>query len=236
MSRLAVDIDPIAIIRNVFTNDVPDPAHIIVLAELGGAESIVCHLRDDLKSVNDRDVHVLKEVVKTHFNVRCNVGDENVRKLLKINPDMITFVASDEKSTLTPKPLIIDDYLDSISNYIADLRANNIATSVFIEPDIDQIKQAGKIEFDYVELNTSFYASAEDLDQQIAELENINSLVLAANKLGMGVNVSGGLSQDNLNDISKIPYLDDLIIGSSIAVKALSIGFEQAVRDFVSII
>ena len=236
MSRLGIDIDPVAIIRNIFSEDIPDPTHISVLAEMGGAESIICFLREDIKSVNDRDVRVLKEIVKTHLNVRTTINDDTVRKLLKIKPDMITFVSSSPEISLLPETVNLEDSAGSLSGYIADARANDIATSVFIEPNLNTIKQAGKLEFDYIELNAKSYTSADDLDQQIAELEVLNTMVIAANKLGMGVNISAGISQENIGELAKIHFLDDIIVANSLLVKALGIGFEQAVRDFVSII
>jgi len=236
MSRIAVDIDSIAIIRNTLEENLLDPAHLAVFAELGGAESIICYFRDDLKTVNERDIRILKEIVKTHFNVRCNVNGETVRKLLTIKPDMITFVTPESVDTLEPAPVNIDSYYSEISNFIADLRANDVATSAYIEPEINQIKLAGKLEFDYIEISSKTYADSENLDQQLSELENINSMVIAANRLGMGVNISGGLNQENITDIAKIQFLDDLIVGSALTCKALALGFEQAVRDFKSYI
>ncbi len=236
MSRLGIDIDPVAIIRNIFAEDIPDPAHISVLGEMGGAESIVCFLREDYKSVNERDVSVLKEIVKTHLNIRTSISDDTVRKLLKIKPDMITFVASDPEISLLPAAVKLEEHAASLSDYIADARSNNIATCVLIDPNLNQVKQAGKLEFDYIEINARSFTIAEDLDQQIAELEALNTLVIASNKLGMGVNISGGISQDNIAELAKIHYLDDIIVANALMVKALAIGFEQAVRDFVSII
>ena len=236
MSRLAVNIDPIALIRNSFTKDIPDPAHMVVLAEMGGAESIVCHLREDLKTVNERDVRVMLEVAKTHFNVRCNVDAEIIRKLLTIKPDMITFVASDSRTSIESQPVKLDSYAETIGNITADLRANDIMSSVLISPDINLVKIASRLELDYVEIYTQHYASSEDLDQQISELEEINNIAIAANKLGMGVNAGGGLNQENLRDLAKIQYLEDLIVGNAVVVKSLAIGFEHAVRDFASLI
>jgi len=236
MSRLGIDIDPAALIRNIFAKEIPDPAHLSVLGELGGAESIVGFLREDIRSFTERDVRVLKEIVKTHLNIRTTINDETVRKLLKIKPDMITFVSEDKETSIMPATVNLDEYAASLSDYIADSRANNISTSVFIEPNIQIIKQAGKLEIDYVEINAKSYTTAEDLDEQIAELESLNALVIAANKLGMGVNLSGGISQENIKELAKIHYLDDIIVSNSLIVKALAIGFEQAVRDFVSLI
>jgi pyridoxine 5-phosphate synthase len=236
MSRLGIDLDSVALIRNIFNKQVPDPAHLSVLSEMGGAESIIGFLREDIRSISERDVSVLKEVVKTHLNIRTTINDETVRKLLKIKPDMITFVSEEKETSVLPTTVNIDEYATSLSDYIADARANDIATSVLIEPNVQFIKQAGKLEFDYVEINARLYTTAEDLDQQVAELESLNAIVIAANKLGMGVNISGGISQENIRDLAKIHYLDDIIVSNSLMVKALAIGFEQAVRDFVSIL
>jgi pyridoxine 5-phosphate synthase len=235
MSRLAIDLDPIAIMRNFFAQDIPDPAHILVLAEMGGVESIVCYLRDDLHTVNDRDVRIMSELTKTHLNVRTNINEENIRKLLKIKPNMITFVSQGNTSSLIPQPINLRNYSGPLKDYIIDLRANDILTSIFIEPDINDIKSAGKLEIDYIEVNTYKFARSEDLDTELAELENIQSLVLAANRLGMGVNASGGLNQENIRDLAQIAHLDDIVISLPVIFKALSIGMEQAIRDFISI-
>ena len=236
MSRLGIDIDPVALIRNIFAEEIPDPTHLSVLGEMGGAESIVGFLREDIRSINERDVSVLKEIVKTHLNIRTTINDETVRKLLKIKPDMITFVSEDKEISILPTTVNLDEYAGTLSDYIADARANNIATSVFIEPNLQIIKQAGKLEFDYLEINAKLFTTAKDLDQQVAELESLNSMVIAANKLGMGVNISGGITQENIKELAKIHYLDDIIVSNSLMVKALAIGFEHAVRDFVNII
>lgn len=236
MSRLAVNIDPIALIRNTFTKDIPDPAHMVVLAEMGGAESIVCHLREDLRTVNERDVRVMKEISKTHLNVRCNVDPESIRKLLTIKPDMITFVTSDSTTSLESTPVDLETFAETIRNLTADLRANDIMSSARITSDINLVKLASKLELDYVEIDTTSYAVAEDLDEEIAEIEQINAIVIAANKLGMGVNAGGGINQENIKDISKIPFIEDLVVGEAIVVKSLAIGFEHAVRDFAGLI
>jgi len=236
MSRLAVNIDPIALIRNTFIKETPDPAHMVVLAEMGGAESIVCHFREDMRTVNERDVRVIQEITKTHLNVRANVDAEIIRKLLTIKPDMITFVSSDSKISLEAQPVDLETYAETIGNLTADLRANDIMSSVLINSDMNLVKIASRIELDYIEIDTKPYAKSEDLDQQIAELEELNNIVIAANKLGMGVNAGGGLNQENLRDISKIQYLEDLIVGDAIVVKSLAIGFEHAVRDYANLI
>ncbi len=236
MSRLAVDVDPIALIRNTFLSDVPDPAQAVVLAEMGGAESVVCYLRDDFRTVNERDVRVLKEICKTHLNIRCNINAEMIRKLMTIKPDMVTFVASDSKSISDPQPVNLDTHGDTIANLTADLRTNDIISCVMLPCDVNLIRIASKLDVDYIELDLKTYAEAEDLDAQIAELENINAIVMVANKLGMGVNVSGGLNQDNIRDLLKIDFLEDIIVGKPLMAKAMAIGLEHATRDYANLL
>jgi pyridoxine 5-phosphate synthase len=236
MHRLALDIDPVAYIRNILGGSNPDPIHILVLAELGGAESIVCYYRDDLKTVNERDVSLFREVVKSYLNIRTNLTEKNIRNLLTVKPDMITFVAPGEVSSITPTSLDLETYASQLQNYVAELRSNNILSAILIDPDIQQIKLAGKLEFDYVELNSSHLNSATDMDSEMAILEEISGYSLAANKIGMGVNISGDIGYDNIRELASIEYLEDIIVGKPIFNRALSIGFEQAVRDIITLL
>jgi len=236
MHRFALDIDPVAFIRNIFDSDVPDPVHSVVLAELGGAESIVCYLRDDERTVNERDVNLFRQIVKTYLNIRTNFTEDNLRKLLLVKPDMITFVAPGDVSSVVASQIDLDVYVNNMEEYISRFRANNILTSVLINPNINQIKLAGRMEFDYVELDASAMVSAEDMSGEMDFLEEVSGLVLAANKLGMGVNISGGIGYENIKDIARIEYLEDIIVGKPVLDKALAIGFEQAVRDIITMI
>jgi len=236
MSRLALDIDPIALMRNTFGGDTPDPVHACVLAEIGGVESIICYFSQDLKTVNERDLNVLREVVKSHFNVRCDINEQSVKKLLNLKPDMVTFVSKNSSNSVYPNSVELRSYSDQLSEFIIDLRANNIPSCALIEPDTENVKIAGKLQFDYVEFNLTKYTESENLDEELAELETINSLAIAANKFGMGVNVSGNLTAAQIKDISKIQFLEDIIINLSLIDKALAVGFDNAVRDFVSLL
>ncbi len=236
MHRFALDIDPVAYIRNMMDGKNPDPVHALVLAELGGTESIVCYLRDDLKTVNERDVTLFRQIIKSYLNVRSNLTEDTIRTLLRIKPDMVTFVAPGDVTTVEALPLDLDMYSNQIQNFIAELRSNNILSSVLVEPEISNIKQAGKLEFDYIEISARSLASAEDMGSELEILERITGLTLAANKIGMGVNISGPIGYDNIRDIANIEYIEDIIVGTPIIHKALAIGFEQAVRDIISLI
>ncbi|MCB0282926.1 MAG: pyridoxine 5'-phosphate synthase [Calditrichae bacterium] len=236
MRRIALDIDPVAFMRNTLQTNEPDPVSAIVMAELGGAESIVCYLRDDQSTVKERDVKLLKEIVKTHLTVRCNLTEEIIRKLIALKVDMITFVAPGELKSLEPKPIALQNYSAQLQNYIAELRSNGILSSALISPEINEVKAAGKLEFDYIELDATSLSEAEDLHSEVDAIENIASLTLAASKLGLGVNISGGIGYDNIREIAGIEYLEDIVVGKPILTKSVYIGFEQALRDLQALI
>ncbi len=236
MHRLAVDIDPIAFIRNQFNDRYPDPIQAVVLAELGGAESIVAYFQDDQRTIKETDLVLLKHIVNSYLNIRCNLTEENIRKLLRIKPDMVTFVAPGDLKSLEPAPLDLDLYTAQLQGHIVELHTNEILTSVLVSPDMNQLKLAGKLGFDYVELDARGLAEAEDMDSEVAFLEELDNLALAANKLGMGVNISGGIGYDNMRDIVKMEYIEDIVVGKPLFAKSLAIGIEQAVRDLVALI
>lgn len=236
MHRFALDIDTIAFVRNLLDGKNPDPVHALVLAELGGAESIVCYLRDDLKTVNENDVSLLRQVVKTYLNVRTSITEENVRKLMRIKPDMITFVNPGDVSRVEPQPLDLGMYAGQMQDFIVEFRSSNILSSVLIEPALDQVKAAAKMEFDYVEFSAAALAEAQDMNTELQILEEISGLAVAANKLGMGVNISGEIGYENIREIGQIDYIEDIVVGRPVFTKALSIGIEQATRDIISIL
>jgi len=145
-------------------------------------------------------------------------------------------VAPGDLKTLEPEPLDVDLYTKQLEDSIIELHTNEILASVLIAPDINQIKLAGKMGFDYVELDARGLASAEDMDSEVAFLEELDNLSIAANKMGMGVNISGGIGYDNIRDIVKMEYVEDIVVGKPLFSKSLAIGFEQAVRDLIALI
>ncbi len=236
MHRLAVDIDPVAFIRNQFNDRYPDPIQTVVLAELGGAESIVAYFQDHQRTVKETDLVLLKHIVKTYLNIRCNLTDENIHKLLRVQPDMVTLVAPGEVKSLEPEPLDVDLYTSQLQGAIQELHSSDILASILISPNISQVKYAGKLGFDYVELDARGLAEAEDMDSEVAFLEELDNISIAANKMGMGVNISGGIGYDNIRDILKMDYIEDIVVGKPLFSKSLAIGFEQAVRDLIALI
>ena len=236
MVRLGVNVDHIATIREARRGREPDPIAGAVLAELAGADGIVCHLREDRRHIKDRDLTLLRQVVRTHLNLEMAATDDMVKKAISVLPDMVTLVPERRQEITTEGGLDVTvnfEYLEAITS---TLRANNIVVSFFIDPDIYQIKAVAKMGADYVELHTGAYANAEELNQVVEELERIRSMAMAASKLGLGVSAGHGLNYQNVVDVAKINQIEELNIGHSIMSRAVLTGMEKAVRDMIGLI
>ncbi len=234
--RLGVNVDHIATIREARKTKEPDPVAAALLAEIAGAEGIVCHLREDRRHIKDRDVSLLRQVVKTHLNLEMAATNEMVNKAIQILPDMVTLVPERRQELTTEGGLDVAGNASYLEEVISTLRVNNIVVSLFIEPDIYHIKAAAKIGADYVELHTGIYANAKDLNKVVEELEKLRSMAMAAAKIGLGVSAGHGLDYQNVGEIAKIDQIEELNIGHSIIGKAALVGMERAIRDMMRLI
>ncbi|UCE04520.1 MAG: pyridoxine 5'-phosphate synthase [bacterium] len=236
MVRLGVNVDHVATVREARRVREPDPIAAAVLAELAGADGIVCHLREDRRHIKDRDLALLRQVVKTHLNLEMAATEEMVKKAISVLPDMVTLVPEKRQEVTTEGGLDVTANFDYLEEVTSTLRANNIVVSFFIDPDIHQIKAVAKLGADYVELHTGNYANAQELNQVVEELERIRSMAMAASKLGLGVSAGHGLNYQNVVDVAKIKQIEELNIGHSIVSRAVLIGMEKAVQDMISLI
>ena len=236
MVRLGVNVDHVATIREARKGIEPDPIGAAVLCELAGADGIVCHLREDRRHIKDRDLSLLRQIVKTHLNLEMAATDELIKKAINVLPDMVTFVPERRQEITTEGGLDITANYDYLEEVTSSLRANNIVVSFFIDPDIYQIKSAAKLGADYVELHTGSYANADDLNQVVDELERIKSMAAAAAKMGLGVSAGHGLNYQNVGDVAKIKQIEELNIGHSIISKAVLVGLDRAVREMIELI
>jgi len=235
MIRLGVNVDHVATIREARKGIEPDPIAAAVLVELAGADGIVCHLREDRRHLKDRDLSLLRQIVRTHLNLEMAATDEMIKKAIKILPDMVTLVPERRQEVTTEGGLDITANYDYLEEVTSSLRANNIVVSFFIDPDIYQIKSAAKLGADYVELHTGSYANANDLNKVMEELERIKSMAAAAAKLGLGVSAGHGLNYQNVVDIAKINKIEELNIGHSIISRAVLVGMDRAVREMIDL-
>lgn len=235
MVRLGVNVDHIATLREARKGKLPDPIAAAVLAEMAGAHGIVCHLREDRRHIKDKDLYLLKEIVKTHLNMEMAPTDEMVKIATEVVPDMVTLVPERREEITTEGGLDVLSNFEYLQEAITILRANNIVVSLFIDPDINQIKAAVRVKADYVELHTGNYANAESLHRVADEMERIRSMAVAANKLGLGVSAGHGLNYQNVREIANIPQIEELNIGHAIMARAMLVGMERAVRDMLDL-
>ena len=236
MTRLGVNVDHVATIREARKGREPDPIAAAVMVEMAGADGIVIHLREDRRHIKDRDLSIMREIVRTHLNLEMAATEEMVKKAITVLPDMVTLVPEKRQELTTEGGLDVRSNFDYLESQVATLRANGIVVSLFIDPDVYQIKASSRIGADYVELHTGSYANVKDLNTVMDELEKIKSSAIAAAKLGLGVSAGHGLNYQNVVDIARIPQIEELNIGHSIISRAVMVGMEQAVRDMLRLI
>lgn len=236
MVRLGVNIDHVATIREARKGREPDPVAAAVIAEMAGADGVVIHLREDRRHIKDRDFPLVREVVKTHLNLEMAPTEEMVKKAISVVPEMVTLVPENRQEVTTEGGLDVQNKFDQLEGIIGTLRGNNIVVSLFIDPDIYQIKAAARLRADYVELHTGNYANAPDYNTAMEELEKIRAGALAASKLGLGVSAGHGLNYHNVREIVQIKQIEELNIGHSIISRAVLVGLEKAIRDMLQLI
>jgi len=234
--RLGVNVDHVATLREARKGKMPDPVAAAVIAEMAGANGIVCHLREDRRHIKDKDLYLLREIVKTHLNLEMAATQAMRTMAIEVLPDMVTLVPERREELTTEGGLDVVANQEFIEETINMLHASNIVVSLFIDPAIDQIKAATRAGADYVELHTGKFANADDESIYIDELEKIRSMALAASKLGLRVSAGHGLNYQNVRDVAKIPQIEELNIGHAIIAKAILVGLERAVREMVELI
>ena len=231
MARLGVNIDHIATLRQARGGTEPEPIAAAVLVELAGADGIVVHLREDRRHIKDRDLHLLRETIQIKLDLEIAPVDEIVKIALDVKPHMVTLVPERREELTTEGGLDIAGNRESLRSMTALLHDAGIAVSLFIEPDLDQVKASHRIGADYIEIHTGRYVNAKLLKEQDAELEAIQQTAKMAYKLGMGVNAGHGLNYRNIKRLLPIREIVEYNIGHSIISRAVMVGLQQAVRE-----
>ncbi len=236
LSRLSVNIDHIATIRQARKGAEPDPVAAAVLAELAGALGIIAHLREDRRHVQDRDLRLLREVVQTKLNMEMAATDEMGRIARQIKPDFSTLVPEKREELTTEGGLEVASRIEFMKSYIGSLRDAEITVSLFVDPDERQIAAAKKAGADWVEIHTGTYANARGEEEQDREFSKISEAVQLASSLGLRVGAGHGLNYYNVVRIMGIPEVEELNIGHSIISRAALVGIDRAVRDMKQLI
>ena len=235
MATLGVNIDHIANVRQARQTIEPDPVQYAFLAELGGADTITVHLREDRRHIQDRDVFLLKETIKTKLNLEMAATEEMLKISKKLIPDYVTLVPEKREEVTTEGGLDIKNNEKYFKNYIRVLKESNIEVSAFIDPVSEQISSSKEIGFDFIELHTGKYAYLKG-QEQFNEFQKIVESTYFAYDLGLVVNAGHGLNYQNVKKIASINNINELNIGHSIVARALAVGLEKAVSEMKSII
>jgi pyridoxine 5-phosphate synthase len=234
--RLAVNIDHIATLREARGGMEPDPVPAAHLAELAGAEGIVCHLREDRRHINDRDVRLLRETIKTRLDLEMAATEEIIGIALEIIPDLVTLVPERRQELTTESGLDLKGNRKTIETAIERFHKQDIAVSLFIDPEIDNVKMADEIGADYIEIHTGEFANATSPDEIEEQLERIRNSAAFARGLNLGVNAGHGLNYINIGSIAAIKDIEEVSIGHSIISRAVFTGLDRAIRDMIDLI
>lgn len=236
MPRLGVNIDHVATLRQARGGTDPDPLAAAVLVELAGADGIVVHLREDRRHIQDRDLHLLRELIRTKLDLEI-AADETMAKIaLTVKPDMVTLVPERRQELTTEGGLDVAGHRDRIQQVVALLQDGGIPVSLFIEPDLAQVKASHRVSADFVELHTGRYANARRSKEADAEVAAITQAAKLSYELGMGVNAGHGLDYRNLTRLTHIPEIVEYNIGHSIIARAVLVGLDQAVREMKTLL
>ena len=230
MASLGVNIDHIANIREARRTVEPDPVAHALLAELGGADGITVHLREDRRHIQDRDVELLRQTVRSRLNLEMAATAEMVAIALRIQPDMVTLVPERREEVTTEGGLDIAGQLPALTVQVQQRQKSGIPVSLFVDPDAEQLQACRSSGARWVELHTGRYAEA-DWSRQPQELARLTEGTTIARQLGLRVNAGHGLTYQNVEPVAAIPGMEELNIGHTIVARAVAVGLQQAVRD-----
>ena len=231
MPRLGVNIDHVATVRQARGGREPDPVWAAVEAELGGADGITVHLREDRRHVQDRDVRVLRETVRTRLNLEAAVAPEMVDFALEIRPDQVTFVPERRQEVTTEGGLDVVGQRPRVADAVQRCRAAGLSVSLFIDPTLAQVLAAAELGVDAVELHTGRYADATTRGERDDELAALVDAGRAAREAGMALHAGHGLTLHNLGDVARIAGMAELNVGHSLVSRAVFLGMREAVRE-----
>jgi pyridoxine 5-phosphate synthase len=236
MARLGVNIDHVATVRQARGADEPDPIWAAVQAELGGADCITFHLREDRRHINDRDAEVLRRTVATKLNMEMSIAPDVVKVALSLKPGQCTLVPERRQEVTTEGGLNVARLLKHIAPVVSRLKKAGVVTSAFVEPRSEQIEACAKAGFDAIELWTGGYAHARPGAQRDAELEKLVEALDAGLERGLTVHAGHGLTYRNVEPLAAIQGFDEFNIGHSIVARAVLVGMREAVAEMKRIL
>ena len=236
MTRLGVNIDHVATLRQARGVRYPDPITAAALVEMAGADGIVVHLREDRRHIQDRDVHILMETIETKLNLEMAATPEMVKIALEAKPHMVTLVPEKRRELTTEGGLNVAGNKGELAKTIAQLKDGGITVSLFIDPNGRQIEASKHVGADFVELHTGHYCDATTREEENREYKNLLDAVGITYDLDLGINAGHGLNYFNVRRIAEIQEIEELSIGHSIVARAVLVGLDRAVRDMIALV
>jgi pyridoxine 5-phosphate synthase len=234
--KFSLNIDHFATVRNARGGQQPDPVTAALIAEQAGADGIVCHLREDRRHINERDVRLLRELIKTKLDLEMAAVDEIVKIACDVGPELATLVPEKRQELTTEGGLNVIDNVSRIKDTIQELHEAEIEVSLFVEPELEQIDTCAEIHSDFIEIHTGVFANALSEEEQFDELERIRAAVKHAKKLGLGVNAGHGLDYQNIKVFREVPDIDEVSIGHAVIAHAMFVGIDRAVKEMIGLL
>lgn len=236
MTKLAINVDHVATIRQARGINEPDPVYAAAICEMAGASGIVVHLREDRRHMQDRDIFLLRKTVKTKLNLEMGANKEIIKIALDLEPDLITLVPENRQELTTEGGLDIISQKKKIAKVIEKMAQKNIPVSIFSDPDPKQLKAAKEVGATFVELHTGTYSDAVDEKTQEKEYQLLVAASETAYQQGLRVFAGHGLDYQNTAPIAALDAIEELSIGHAIIARAVFTGLEQAVKDMLAIV
>jgi pyridoxine 5-phosphate synthase len=234
--KLAVNVDHFATLRQARRGDEPDPVLVALLAEQAGAEGIVVHLRGDRRHIQERDLRLLREVVKTKLNLEMAATEEMKKIALRIKPDVVSLVPERQEELTTEGGLNVVAGRKHLVSFIPKLPGAKIKVSIFVDPDLEQIKTCHELGVPLIEINTGQYADLRPGAARKKALQKVKEAAVFGRKLGLEIHAGHGLDYRNVQAIVAIPEISELSIGFSIVARAAVVGIVQAVREMKALL
>lgn len=236
MPKLCVNVDHVATVRQARMTNEPDPVAAALIAERSGAIGITIHLREDRRHIQDRDLRLMRDVVRGKLNLEMAPVEEMREIALKIRPDQATLVPERREEITTEGGLDAAGQVGRLAEIVGPIRQAGIPVSMFIDPHASQVEASQELGAQYVELNTAAYSEAKNQEEAAAELEHLREAAEKAHGLGLGVHAGHGLTYLNVGPVVKLPHLEELNIGHSIVSHSVFVGFERAVREMAELV
>ena len=231
MAILGVNIDHVATVRQARRTTEPDPVWAAAMAELGGADQITVHLREDRRHIQDRDVRILKETVNVELNLECACVAEMLDIACKLKPDQVCLVPEKREEITTEGGLDIVTNRQRVHDAVRQLKDAGIFVSLFIAPDERQIAMSRELGADAVELHTGCYANANTAAEIELELKTLKAAGAHTVDHQLHLHAGHGLTYLNVVPVAQLPHMAELNIGHSIIARSIFIGLQHAVRE-----